>query len=498
MATFREYEKHDALGLADLVRKGEVTSAELLEAALSRIEARNPSLNAVIHRMDARARRTAEGQLGEGPFKGVPLLLKDLMGTLAGEPETYGSRLLADHVPDHDSELVARLQRAGFVVAGKTNCPEYGIMGVTEPKLFGPTRNPWNTEHTPGGSSGGSAAAVAAGMVPLAHANDGGGSIRIPASCTGLFGLKPSRGRNPLGPDYGEGWGGMVVEHAVTRSVRDSATLLDATRGLDPGAPYAAPAPERPYAEELAREPGRLRIAFTTESLYGESTHPDCRAAVEDVAKLCEGLGHEVERAHPPYDKAALRRAYLQVVAVSVARLVDDYAARLGKKVDPDQVELETWLLYLIGHRLTATEYAEAVEQMHAAGRRLAPFFERYDVLLTSTLAHPPARIGAFASKLLEQALMRTLRTVPARRLLLVALDQMAAEKLEATANTMLFNQTGQPAMSVPLHWSSEGLPIGTQFAARYGEEDLLLRLAHQLESARPWWDRRPEAYRDA
>ncbi|MGE5236009.1 MAG: amidase [Acidobacteriota bacterium] len=492
MSPLPDYESYDGLGLAELIRRREVTAREVLEAAIARIEERNGAVNAVVHEMFASARRAAAAVIADGPFAGVPFLLKDLLAACVGEPLTSSCRFLASHVPDHDSELVARHRRAGLIIVGKTNTPELGILGVTEPVLHGPTRNPWQLDHTPGGSSGGSAAAVAVGMVPLAHGGDGGGSIRIPASCCGVFGLKPSRGRNPLGPDFGESWCGMVQEHALTRSVRDSAALLDATCGPDLGAPYFAPPPAKPYLAEVGTDPGRRRIAFTTASLFGETTHPDCRAAVEDAARLCESLGHLVTEAAPTLDKAPLRRAYLAVVAVNTARAIELAGEIMGRLPTPDGFERETWFLGVIGRHMPASEYQAAIDHLHTVRRSVAAFFEGHDLLLTPTLAHPPARIGALAPTSVQRLTMRVLTAAPSRALLARALDEMAGEAFEATANTMLFNQTGQPAMSVPLWWNREGLPIGAQFAARFGEEDLLFRIAGQLESARPWFARRP------
>ena len=492
MKAFPEYERYDALALAELVRRRETDPAALVEAAIERIEARNPRVNAVVRTMFDEARRTAAAPLPDGPFAGVPFLLKDLMAAYAGVPLTSACRFLASFVPSYDSELVTRHKRAGLIVAGKTNTPELGIMGFTEPRLFGSCRNPWNPDHTPGGSSGGAAAAVAAGMVPMAHGGDGGGSIRIPASCCGLFGLKPTRGRNPLGPVYGEGWCGLVQEHAITRSVRDSAALLDATCGPDLGAPYFAAPPARAFLAEVGADPGRLRIAFTTAPLFGETTHPDCRAAVEDAAALCVSLGHHVEEARPAFAKVALRRAYLAVVAVNTARGIEHAGEVMKKRPKASEFEPETWFLGLIGHRMSGARYQAAIELLHRSSREVAAFFAGFDVFLTPTLAHPPLRIGALAIKPADVAAIRALRAAPLKVLLDAALDKMAAEAFEATSNTMLFNQTGQPAMSVPLSWSAAGLPIGSQFVARYGDEATLFRLAAQLEQARPWFDRRP------
>ncbi|MBL6977556.1 MAG: amidase, partial [Desulfobacteraceae bacterium] len=309
----------DATAQAELVRKKEVTAVELVEAAIDRMERLNSKLNAIVTPMYDLALENARGSLPEGPFSGVPYLLKDLLASYAGVPMSFGSKLLRNFVPDHDSELVARIKRAGLIVAGKTNTPEFGILPTTEPALFGPCRNPWNTERSTGGSSGGSAAAVAAGLVPMAHANDGGGSIRIPASCCGLFGLKPTRGRNPLGPDFGDILSGLVAEHAVTRSVRDSAALLDATSGPDIGDPYWAPPPARPFVEEIGAKPEKLKIAFTKKTADGSELHPDCVKAVEDAARLCADLGHEVEEAFPVLDSMQITQSFTVVWAAGNA-----------------------------------------------------------------------------------------------------------------------------------------------------------------------------------
>ncbi|MCB9733796.1 MAG: amidase [Deltaproteobacteria bacterium] len=486
------YDDLDGVGLADLVRRGEVSPLELVDAAIARVEARNPALNAVVHRSFERARDAARGDLPAGPFRGVPFLLKDLNAEDAGQPSTHSTKLLTGFRPDHDAELVARYKRAGLVIIGRTNTPEFGIYGVTEPALRGPTRNPWDPGHTPGGSSGGSGAAVAARMVPMAHAGDGGGSIRIPASHCGLVGLKPTRARNPAGPDAGERWGGFVSEHVLTRSVRDAAAMLDATAGPDPGAPYQVRPPERPFLAEVGADPGKLRIAFTTRALFGKETHPDCVAAVEDAARLAASLGHEVEEAHPTFDREALVRAYFAVVAAGTARGVAFAAEKAGVRPRARDFEPATWLLKSIADKLTATEYAAAIDLMQRTARDLVPFFARYDVLLTPTTAFPPAPIGAFAPKGSERFLLGVLRAFPLRALLLKALDTMAEDALAATPNTMLFNMTGQPAISLPLSWNGANLPIGTQWVGRFGDEATLLRLAASLEAARPWAGRVP------
>jgi len=487
-----EYIHYDAVGLAELVRTGETHPKDLVAAAIDRIESLNPQLNAVIHKIYDRALEAADGDLPRGPLTGVPYLLKDLLAHYAGVPTTASSRYLRDFIPDHDSELVSRQRAAGLIILGKTNLPEMGLLGITEPEMWGPTRNPWDLERTPGGSSGGAAAAVAARFVPAAHAADGGGSIRIPASACGLFGIKPTRGRVPLGPDLGESWMGLVQEHAVTRSVRDSAVLLDAVDGGDLGAPYASPPKERPYAEEVGREPGPLRVAFTDVALFGSDTHPDCAAAVREVATLFEELGHDVTEATPGYDKEPLILAYLRIIASSLAGDIAQYAAATGRKPTPDQFETETWLLATIGRKTHASALAGDLSLIGRESRRIARFFEQYDLLLTPTLARPPVLIGELLPTSSERFAMKTLQRVPVKKLLDLVLDQLAAESLAATPNTMLFNLTGQPAMSVPLVWNGDGLPIGVQAVARFGREDLLFRVASQLEQARPWSDRMP------
>ncbi|WP_257460954.1 amidase [Archangium lipolyticum] len=486
------YDALDATALAELVRKKELHPSELVEETISRIESVNPKLNAVVHEMYDQARKTAAGALPEGPFTGVPFVVKDLDGYVAGVPYTGSCRALLNFVPDHDSELIARFRRAGVILVAKTNTPELGILGTTEPALRGPTRNPWNPEHSTGGSSGGSAACVAARVVPMAHAGDGGGSIRIPASACGLFGLKPTRARNPLGPIIGESWGGYVQQHVLTRSVRDSAAMLDATHGADPGAPYAAPPPARPFLQEVGTPPGRLRIAFSTGSLFGKNVHPDCVAAVKDAAKLCQELGHEVIEDAPRLDWGELVRAYLVNIAANVTVDLEEISRKTGKALDANDFEPSTWALGQLGGILSAADLQRSRNATHHASRKVAAFFERYDLFLDATLAYPPVRIGELALKPTELAALAVLRRVPVKPAFLRMLDELAASSLERTPNTQLFNQTGQPAMSVPLYWNAAELPIGVQFAGRFGDEATLFRLAAQLEQARPWAGRTP------
>jgi amidase len=463
----------DAIAQAELVREKSVRPIELVDGAIARIERLNPKLNAVVTAMYDRARAEAAVAGSDGPFAGVPFLLKDLLAEYAGVRFTQGSAFLdGRYTPEADSELTRRLKRAGLIVIGKTNTPELGILPTTEPRLFGPTRNPWSLGLTPGGSSGGSAAAVAAGLVAMAHANDGGGSIRIPASCCGLFGLKPTRGRNPLGPHYGDLFSGLVVEHAVTRSVRDSAALLDATAGPDLGDPYVAPPPARSFLQEVSRLPGFLRVAFTTSSATGAPVHPDCVRAVQEAAKLCEDLGHEVSEASPSLEGEAITQAFITLWAAGTSWTIDDWARRTGQTPSADRFEPLTWGLYEMGTRRSASDYLLAIQDLQRVARQIAHFFVDYDLWLSPTLAEPPPPLGSFeADDNPMHGIFRSALFVPF---------------------TPVFNATGQPAMSVPLFWNRDIVPIGVQFAARFGDEATLFRLAAQLEQARPWADRWP------
>ena len=494
MIAFDDYAAHDGLGLAALVQSGQVSPAELLDAAVARITALNPALNAVIRTRYDAARREAAQVDRAAPFCGVPFLVKDLVATLAGEPTGQGTRLLGSLPMAQDSTLVQRWRAAGLLLLGRTNTPEFGLTPYTEPLACGPTRNPWSLAHTPGGSSGGSAAAVAARMVPVASGGDGGGSIRIPASCCGLFGLKPSRGATPAGPVLGTLWQGLAVEHVLSRSVRDSAALLDATAGADPGAPWAAPALGGPLLQAVARPPGRLRIAFSHRPLLGQTVHADCVAAVQDVAALLQSLGHEVEEAAPPVDRAALEPAFVTVLAAETAADIAQLQQLLGRRLAPSDFEPATAALGLLGRSFRAAELALAQRTLHSAARALRPFFQRFDLLLTPTLGGPPALLGAQQPTAAEQRLMRLVTALGAGSLLRqpAVLQPLLDKTFDTIPFTALFNITGQPAMSVPLCWNAAGLPIGVQFAGRFGEEALLFSLAGQLEQARPWFQRVP------
>jgi Asp-tRNA(Asn)/Glu-tRNA(Gln) amidotransferase A subunit family amidase len=464
-----DYESRDAVGLAALIAQGEITATEALEAALARAEAVDGKINALTFSMEEAARKAAK-ETPTGPLGGVPFLLKDLSAQAAGTPTSAGSRLFKDFVYAADNAIVAAYRRAGLVIFGKTNTPEFGLEPVTEPELFGPSRNPWNLNHTPGGSSGGSAAAVAAGVVPAAHASDGGGSIRIPASCCGLFGMKPSRGRVSLAP-ANEGWGGFSIQHAVTRSVRDSAALLDAISTPQPGDPYWAPPPSRPFAQEVGRPPGKLRIAFSLESIAGPGLDPACADAVRGAARLCEDLGHDVEEVTLGWDYAPVQEAGGLIITANITTLLDNEARRRGRPIAKDEVEDLTFGMYQRGRSISAVDYIQAIQTAHAFGRRAARAFLDFDLLLTSTLGTPPAPIGYLRDGEAGSYMRRLLTFMP---------------------NTQPFNVSGQPAMTVPLGQSAEGLPIGVQFVGQPAGEALLFRLAGQLEEAAPWASHRP------
>lgn len=476
MAGFTDYQAYDGVGLAALIRERKISPAEALDAAVERVARHDPKVNAVVQTMVDEARRAIARGLPAGPFTGVPFMLKDLGLLYAGTPTRNGSRLFNDFVPDHDGTLTERYRAAGLVIMAKTNTPEFGLNMSTEPVLHGPTRNPYDPSLSAGGSSGGSAAAVATGMVPLAHATDGGGSIRIPAANCGLVGLKTTRLRNPLGPDIAESLAGMSVAHCVSRTVRDSAVLLDATHGPAPGDPYAAPPPTRPFAQELGAPPGRLRIGLVTASPAGTPIDARCVHATEDVGRLCESLGHAVEPATVTVDVEPLLRALWIVFGATVRNHIDLRLAALGRPLAADDVEPATRAWAEEGRKQGAVDYLRGVQTLHATGRRIALMMERFDVLLLPTLADPPLPLGT-----IDMA-------EPDARLYF---DRL----FKRLPFTPLFNISGQPAIQLPLAWSAEGLPIGVQFAGRFGDEATLIRLAAQLEAARPWSQRHPPLF---
>lgn len=495
MSAFKEYDQHDALSLAELVTKKEVQPSELVEAAIQRIERFNPALNAVICELYDQARQAAAGPLPEGPFKGVPYLIKDMVAH-AGTPTTYGSSFLKKlgHVHHDSHEVIARTEQAGFIFIGKTNAPEFGLLPITEPEAHGPTANPWDLDRSPGGSSGGSACAVAAGMVPMAHGNDGGGSIRIPASACGVFGLKPSRGRNPSYPT--DTPDGIVTEHCLSRTVRDSAALLDVTRGPLPGDRWWAPLPDRSYLKEAQEDPGPLRIAFSAESFTGQRPHADCVTAVEDAARLCESLGHHVEEARPDIDGKRFNEIFIDIWASMTASIFVAIMEQAKKKrpiawarrlFSDRQVlatatrllvgdlkfpfERWTWQIADIGKDISHASMVAAAAELHKMTAEMNRFLGRYHCLLTPVLAEPPLETGALAG---------------------MPIMELKDRVLTYGAYTPICNATGLPAMSVPLHWNGAGLPIGVQFMGRFADESTLFALAGQLERESPWSARRP------
>lgn len=473
MADNRELTFLDATAQAELIKKKEIKPVELIDAAIERIESLNPRLNAVITPMFEEARNCVSKGSLSGPFAGVPFLLKDLIASYKGVRMAFGTKIMESFVADHDSELVSRYKRAGLIILGKTNTPELGLLPTTEPQLFGASRNPWDITKTTGGSSGGSAAAVASGMVAVAHGNDGGGSLRIPASCCGLFGLKPTRGRNPLGPDFGDLLSGFVAEHVLTRSVRDSAALLDATEGHEAGDPYCAPCPEHAYLKEIMTPPGRLRIAVLTDAGDGATISQDCLAAVNESAKLLAEIGHDVIEASPSFNKDLLTWAFTVIWASGCAATIQRLSHLTGRKPSPEDYEPVTWGLFEMGNGFKASDYLLAVQIIQRIARDISRFFLDFDVLMTPVLAEAPVPLGTFDSPSDDplRGWRRAARFVPF---------------------TPLCNATGQPAMSVPLYWNNDGLPIGTHFVGRFGDEATLFRLASQLEKARPWSDRKP------
>ena len=457
---------NDATALAESIRRGDVSAREATEAAIGRVERLNPELNAVVNTRFDEALSEVDRGLPDGPFTGVPLLVKDLGVEVAGLPATRGSRLFADAIATTDSPLIQRYREAGLVVLGTTNTPEFGKNASTEPLLHGPTRNPWRTTHSPGGSSGGSAAAVASGMVPVAHGSDGGGSIRIPSSMCGLFGFKPSRGRVP-GASVGDGFGyPLVVHHVLTTSVRDSAALLDATCAQLPGEPYAAMGFSGSYALEAKTSPGALRIALCTSTATGHPTDTACAAAADTAAKLCESLGHHVTEAAPIYDAAAASLASAAVMSATSLAGIRRRLAELGRELSADDLEPFTRFLYDRSTSMTADQLIEALRTVEMTGRAIAPFFEQYDILITPTLAAPVPPLG----------LLDTSRP-----------QSMFENAATYATYTSPFNITGQPAMSMPLATDSTGLPVGVQFVSASGRENVLFRLAGQIEEAVPW-----------
>lgn len=471
----------DLTAQAELVRRGEVKPLELVEAAIERAERMEPTLHAIVSKQFERARAEAGSpELPDGPLRGVPILLKDLGAYLDGDPVYCGMKALkeADWRESGDSHFAAKLMQAGMISLGRTNTPELGLAPTTEPDAFGATSNPWKPSHSPGGSSGGSAAAVAAGVVAAAHASDGGGSIRIPANHCGLVGLKPTRGRNSFGPGLGERWAGCSCEGFVTRSVRDTAALLDVTAGAMPGDPYFAPPPQRPYAQEVGADPGRLRIGLMDVAPRAGELHPECEAAVQGAGKLLESLGHHVELSYPKaLDDPEVVIAYVKIVGANIAFALDAWGRKIGREIGEDDVEPLTWAIAQESRKHSGPDYVATVAREHLHGRNLAAWWEEgFDLLLTPTCAAPPPALGYLATDP-ENPLASYLKSAP------------------FGAYTLHFNLSGQPGISLPLHWSEDGLPVGVHLVAGYGREDLLIRVASQIERAEPWAAKLPPVH---
>jgi amidase len=470
---FSEYERYDGLGLAELVRSRQVTPEELLDTAIARVETRNAVVNAVVTPLYDLARRAIADGLPEGPFRGVPYLLKDLGAAMAGTRVTRGSRFFADApAATQDSELVGRLKRAGLVIFGRTNSCELGLSLTCEPRLYGPTKSPWDPARISGGSSGGAAAAVGARMVPMAQGGDGFGSIRAPAACCGLVGLKPTRARNTFAPYAGEGLGGLSTEHALTLTVRDTAALLDATAGPGSGDPYVAPAAAGPFRAEVGVRRGPLRVAFTTRAPNGAPVEADCRRALDEAARLCADLGHHVEQADPDIDGEAVVPTFLALAAANTVVNLGSHPTR-GRPPEPGEVENVTYATGKLGERISAADYVRATQTAHRLGRQMAAFHATWDVLLTPALGTLPPRLG-WIDMMLEDV------------------HEYWRRVFAFSPFTVWFNLTGQPAMVLPLARTATGFPVAVQLVARSGDEATLVRLGGELEAARPWFDRRP------
>ena len=488
---FKEYSQYDGTGLAELIRNKDVSSLEVIEAAINQIEKFNPKINAVVYKMYDSAKSEVTQVSPGAPFAGVPFLIKDLGLDIAGVPTSQGSRLTQDYIAKEDSEIVRRFKKSGLITLGKTNIPEFGIMGVTEPYLWGPCRNPWNTELTTGGSSGGSAAAVASRMVPIASADDGGGSIRIPASACGLFGFKPSRGLQPIGPQKNESWLSLVSGHVVTRSVRDSAMVLDLTKGVALGAPYGPTKNNQKFADSLNNSIKGKKIAFTKQSLFGEKTSPECLEALTMTLKVCEKLGIEITEAQPEFDKNELVFSYYVIVAASVAGDISRYEKLMNKTASLQNVEHATWFLKVAGEKLRAQHLEQAIYVMRQATLLWERFLTQYDYFCTPTMAYAPSAIGLMNLSVFEKLSIHLANYLPLK-VITDTLKQIGARGFEKTPNTALFNMSGHPAMSVPTYWTTQNIPIGVQFVGRMGEDQDLFSLAFKLENEFKWSEKNP------
>ncbi len=492
MTKFPEYHKFDGIGLCELIKKGDITAEEVLEEAINRAEKINPKINAIILPLYDFGKKYLKRASKDAPLYGVPFLLKDLLSHLRSTPLTSGSRLLKNFISSFDSEVVKRYKKSGLVIMGKTNTPEFGLMGTTEPDLFGPTQNPWNLDHIPGGSSGGSAAAVAARIVPIAGGGDGGGSLRIPASCCGIFGFKPSRGRVPVGPEFGEIWEGAVVEHVLTISVRDSAKVLDLISGPDKGAMYWLSKPKESFFNACTRDPKKLKIGFCTKSPVGDKVHSECINAVKNAASLLEDLGHIVEEVELPYNGELVADCYFNLYFGQVKALLMLIKEALVD-VDKYKIELETWLLGTLGEKINAGEYAASLIKWNILARSMARYHEKYQILLTPTIATLPPKIGELRTKGLEKIFLEFLRKTNLKVLARVNITKkISIKRFAKMPFTQVANITGQPAMSIPIYWTKNNLPSGVQFIAPIGEDTVLFQLAGQIERARPWKEKIP------
>lgn len=480
------YMSNDAVGLASLVKKKEIKPQELVDAALKRLHEVNPELNAVIHVMEEKARQQAEQQLS-GPLAGVPMLLKNISQAIAGEPLTSGAKLFQRHLAQSDSHFTAKLRDAGAIFLGFTNVPEFGLMAITEPELHGPTRNPWNLDYTPGGSSGGSAAAVAAGIVPVAGASDGGGSIRIPSAYCGCFGLKPTRGRTPVGPGVGRQWQGASIDFVISRTVRDSAAMLDVLQTVQQAAAYQTPLYEGKFLDVVqAPSTRKFRIAYTTESPVGTPVHEEAKQAVHKMVNWLEAEGHYVEEKNGPVDGHAVMHSYFTMNNGEISGMVASIEKMIGRSITADDVEIITWVLNVAGHNVSAKDFVLSLEQWDVAAAQMAVFHETYDFYVTPTNAFPPAKVGELMPNEEQRKHLLTISELSAAEQIEM-INQMFEASLKRTPFTQLANLTGQPAMTVPTHVTKDGLPLGVQFVAPKGREDLLLTIAAHIEQADIW-----------
>ena len=493
---FQEYRKYDATGLAALVKNKEVTPNELLEIAISRADEVNPKINSIVTKLYDYGKTQLKTLNYNAPFAGVPFLLKDLGHQLKGTRYTAGTRYLKNYISTQNSVFTDKILESGLVIFGKTNIPEFGLTPFTEPLLHGATHNPWNLERTTGGSSGGSSASVAAGITPMASANDGGGSIRIPASCNGLVGLKPSRGRISLGPFAGEGWSGAVHEGVVTRSVRDSALFYDLMSGAGPGDPYTIQHPARPYIEEVNLPVGKLKIGYSTDFPAGFDFKKDDEniEAIKNTVQLLKDLGHEVEEVKLPYTKEMLMESYTIIIYGELSASLTELESIQGKKLSPDDFEPQTWLLYQLGKSYTAHDFALGRLKWNTICRLMGEFHQKYDILLTPTLGEKPFIIGSKQMPKFDEAGLRFLNKIGLSHLLKYTgkVKETAEKTFHWIPIVPLSNITGQPSITLPLHWSKDNLPIGTLFTAAMGKEDVLFRLSAQLEKTKPWFDKVP------